>query len=111
VVFSSTQIRGSTMEKVSAPKKDCVGFPKFHNPMVPIPSLCPCPSRPGARKPISVAIPSDRLRKRKVNVSHGKTKMDKMVRRRGLPCIRHSRSLHREKVVCGAVPISVERKR
>jgi hypothetical protein len=47
----------------------------------------------GAREPISVAITFDHLRKKgtmmqKVNVSHGKPKMDKMVGRRELPCFR-----------------------
>jgi hypothetical protein len=34
-----------------------------------------------------------------VNVGHGKTKMDKTVRRRELPCVRRSRLLYRERVV------------
>jgi hypothetical protein len=40
----------------------------------------------------------------KVNVSHGKAKMDKMVRRGGLPCARRLRSLYRGRVVRGEVP-------
>jgi hypothetical protein len=47
----------------------------------------------------------------KANVSHGKPKMDKMVRRRELPYIHCPRSLCRERVVRGAVPMSVERKK
>jgi hypothetical protein len=46
----------------------------------------------------------------KVNVSHGKTKMDKTVRRRELSCVRRSRSLYRGRVVRGAVPRSMEEK-
>jgi hypothetical protein len=38
-----------------------------------------------------------------VNVSHGKTKMDKMLRRRELPCVRRSMPLYEERVVCGAL--------
>jgi hypothetical protein len=38
-------------------------------------------------------------------------KMDKNVRRRELPCIRLSRLIHRDLVVRGVVPMSVERKK
>jgi hypothetical protein len=46
----------------------------------------------GAREPISVVIPFDLSRKKeavvqKANVSQGKAKMDKKVRRKELPCI------------------------
>jgi hypothetical protein len=52
-----------------------------------IPNLSTCPSNPGAREPIFVAILLNLLRKRRVmmqkaNVSHGKPKMDKMAGRR-----------------------------
>jgi hypothetical protein len=43
----------------------------------------------------------------KANISHGKTKMDKMVRRRELPC---ARCLYKERVVRGALSMSMERK-
>ncbi|SAM06028.1 hypothetical protein [Absidia glauca] len=54
-----------------------------------IPNQTTCPSSPAAREAISVAIPSDQLRKKgammqKANVSHGKPKMDMMVRRRNV---------------------------
>jgi hypothetical protein len=41
----------------------------------------------------------------KTNVSHGKTKMDKMVRRRELPCFRCSSAYYRGRVVRSAIPI------
>jgi hypothetical protein len=79
----------------------------------PIPN---CPSCLDAREPISIAIPFDLLRKegammQKANVSHGKIKMDKMVRGRDLPWVRRSRSLYRGRVVRGAVIMSMERKK
>jgi hypothetical protein len=48
----------------------------FRNPLVPIPNLSACPSSPGAREPISVAIQAVILKKKderckKVNVSPG----------------------------------------
>jgi hypothetical protein len=43
----------------------------------------------------------------KANVSHGKTKMDKTVRRRELPCVRRSRSLYIGQVVRDAVLMSM----
>jgi hypothetical protein len=46
----------------------------------------------------------------KVNVSHVKTKFDKVVRRRELPCVRHSKSLYRGRAVCCVVVMSMERK-
>jgi hypothetical protein len=57
-----------------------------------VPNLSPCPSSPDFREPISVAVPFDLLRRgammQKVNVGHGRIKMDNMVRRRELPCVR-----------------------
>jgi hypothetical protein len=47
----------------------------------------------------------------KVNVSHGKAKMDKMVRRKELPYVRRSRPLYRERVGRSAVLMSMERKK
>jgi hypothetical protein len=47
---------------------------------------------------------------KEANVGHGKIKMDKIVRRIELPCVRHSRSLYRGRVVCGVVPMLIERK-
>ncbi|SAM05613.1 hypothetical protein [Absidia glauca] len=52
-----------------------------------------CTSSPSARNPISVAILLILLREKeammqKTSVSHGKAKMDKMVRRGRLPCVR-----------------------
>jgi hypothetical protein len=69
----------------------------FRNPLHPIPNITTCPSSPGAREPISVVIRFDCLRKKeammqKANVSHGQTKVEKMVRRRELPSIRRLRS-------------------
>jgi hypothetical protein len=63
------------------------------NPLRPIPNLTTCPSSPDVREPISVVIPLDHLRKKgammqKANISHGKTKIDKMEGRRELPCVR-----------------------
>jgi hypothetical protein len=46
----------------------------------------------------------------KTNVSQGKTKMDKIVRRRGLPCVRRLRSLYSVQVVHDAVQMLLERK-
>ncbi|SAL98229.1 hypothetical protein [Absidia glauca] len=70
----------------------------------------------GAREPISVANSVDLLRKRRVMledviVSRGKTKIDKVVRRRELPCIRRLRVLYREWVVRDVVSMSMERKK
>jgi hypothetical protein len=88
VRFSSVMATQSTLDtiyyvKVSAPKTNlCEGSPHaFRNPLRPIPNLTTCPSSPGAREPISVAIPFAHLRKngaimQKVNVSHGESKMD-----------------------------------
>jgi hypothetical protein len=63
---------------------------------------------PNAREPISAAISFDLRRKRRimmegVNVSNGKTKMDKMVGKRELPCIRRSRAKYRGRVVYDGV--------
>jgi hypothetical protein len=62
-----------------------------------------------------VAIPFDHSRKKrvtmqKVNVSHGKSKMDKTVRRGELPWVRHSRTVCRRRVVRSAVPMSMKKK-
>jgi hypothetical protein len=46
----------------------------------------------------------------KVNVSHGKAKMDKMVRRREWPCVSYSKSLYREQDVRCEVTMLIERK-
>jgi hypothetical protein len=66
--------------------------------------------------PISVAIPFDHLRKKrammqKANVSHGKTMMDKMVRRRDLPCVGRFRPLYRVRFVRGTMTMPMERKK
>jgi hypothetical protein len=56
------------------------GFPKFFViPCIQSPNLTTCPSNPGAREPISVAIPFDLPRKKgalmqPANVSLDKTK-------------------------------------
>jgi hypothetical protein len=47
----------------------------------------------------------------KATVSHDKSKMDKMVRRRELPCVRRSGSLQGRRVVRGAMLMSMERKK
>jgi hypothetical protein len=65
---------------------------------------------------ISVVITFDLPRKRreltqKANVSHVKAKMDKMVRRRELPCVRRFRSFHRVRVVRGMALMTMERKK
>jgi hypothetical protein len=72
--------------KVSQPGKR-IGrvFTFFCNHLRPNANLTTCPSSPGTREPISVAIPFDQLGKKgalmqKVNVSPGKTKMDKNMR-------------------------------
>jgi hypothetical protein len=44
-------------------------------------------------------------------ISHGKQKVDKMERRRELPCVRRSRSSYRVRVVLSAMPMSMERKK
>jgi hypothetical protein len=85
-------------------------------PLRPIPSLTTCTSSPGAREPIFVAIPFDQLRKKgammqKTNVSHEKTKMNKTVRRRGLPYGCCSKSIYRGRVVRSVVPMSTGRKK
>jgi hypothetical protein len=83
-------------------KKKLQEFPKaFRDRLRPILNLTICPSSPAAREPISVAISVDQLRKKeammqKANVSHGKTKMDKTVGRRELPCVCRSRLLYKE---------------
>jgi hypothetical protein len=47
----------------------------------------------------------------KITVSHGKTKMGKLVKRRELPCVRRSKSLYRGRVVRGVDPMSAEIKK
>jgi hypothetical protein len=59
----------------------------IRNSLRPVPKPSPCPSSPSARKPILVVVPINQLRKKgvmmqKANVSHGQTKMNKVVRRR-----------------------------
>jgi hypothetical protein len=65
----------------------------------PIPNLVTRPSSHGAREPVSVVLPFDNSRKKKGNgakgnVSHGKAKMDKIVRRRELPFVHCQVSLY-----------------
>ncbi|SAL95457.1 hypothetical protein [Absidia glauca] len=45
------------------------------------------------------------------NVRRGKTQMDKMVRRREMPCVRRSKSLYMRRVVGGTAPILMEREK
>jgi hypothetical protein len=117
VLFESAMATKFIMEKVSAQKKELLRFPPwFLSSLSPIPNLSTCPPSLASREHISVVIPIDHLRKKeaimqKANVGHGKSKMDEMVRRRQLPCIRCSRPLYRGRVVCGAVPMSVESKK
>jgi hypothetical protein len=47
----------------------------------------------------------------KANVSHGKPKMDKMVRRRELACVRRLKPLYRERSVRGTDLLLMERKK
>jgi hypothetical protein len=47
----------------------------------------------------------------KANVSQGKIKMDKMVGRRELSCVRRSKVLYRWRVVRDAVSMLMERKK
>jgi hypothetical protein len=47
----------------------------------------------------------------KASVGHGKSKKDKTVKRRGLPCVRHSRSLLRVRVVRGEVTTLMKKKK
>jgi hypothetical protein len=78
-----------------------LGLPQaLSTPLSPVPNPSTCPFVPGARKPVSVVILIDACMKKDImmqpaNVSHGKTKMVKMVRRRELPCVRRSLSLYR----------------
>jgi hypothetical protein len=78
-------------------------------------NLSKCPSSPGAREPISAAIPFDLLRKQEVmvqkaNVDLGKTKMDGVVRMRVTP---HSplKFSYRGRVVHSVALLSMERKK
>jgi hypothetical protein len=88
----------------------------FRNQKSLIPNPSSCAFIPGAREPISVAILLNLVVKKgammqKANVRHGQIKMDKMVRRRELPCIRRSRSLYKGRVVRGAVLMSMKNKK
>jgi protein-tyrosine-phosphatase len=47
----------------------------------------------------------------RANVSHGKTKMDKTVRKRGVSCGHRSRPFYTSQVVRGTLVISMERKK
>jgi hypothetical protein len=87
VMFSSALATGSTIEKWVHVKKDCDGFPMFFV----IPKLTTSRSSPAVREPISIATLTNLPRKKrammqKANVSHGETKMDRMERRKELPC-------------------------
>jgi hypothetical protein len=62
VMFRSAMATDSTW-KVSAPKKNCLGFPMFRNSLSPIPNLSACTLCPGARETMSVVIPFDLIRK------------------------------------------------
>jgi hypothetical protein len=46
----------------------------------------------------------------KANVDHGEPKLDKLVGRSELPCVRCRRSLYSDQVVINVVLISMERK-
>jgi hypothetical protein len=66
---------------------NCEAFAIFRHFLYPIPNLTTCPSSPAASEPIFVVNPFDHLRKKgammqKVNVSHGKAKMDKVMTKR-----------------------------
>jgi hypothetical protein len=62
-----------------------------------------------------VIIPFDLSKKKKgammqqAIVSHVKTRMGKIVKKRELPCVRRLWSLYSERFVCCAVPMSMER--
>jgi hypothetical protein len=47
----------------------------------------------------------------KSNVSHGKTKMNKLMRRRELPCVRRFMPAYIGRVIRGAVVMSTKRKK
>jgi hypothetical protein len=70
-----------------------------------------------ARGPIFVAIPFDHLGIKKEQwckrqiLAMVRQRLDEMVRRRELPCVRRSSSLYSELVVRGVVPMSMERKK
>jgi hypothetical protein len=62
--FESAMDRQSTIEKwVHLKKKVSIPQVVFRNPLRPIPNLSNCPSCPGARESISVAIPINPLEK------------------------------------------------
>jgi hypothetical protein len=93
-----------------------VGAPRKESYERPSPNLTTRPSSPTGRETIPVAnllnlLGKKRVMVQKAKVSRTKAKMDKMVRRRELPCILRSRSLYRERVVGGAVSMSMERKK
>jgi hypothetical protein len=87
----------STMEG-SVPKKTARVFPFFRDHLHPIPELTTCPSSPVARKPTNIVTQPIFQEKSsndaKENVSHSKTKMEKMVRRREVPCAHRPRLLY-----------------
>jgi hypothetical protein len=56
-------------------------------------------------------IEKKRAMVQKAKVSRGKAKMDKMVRRRELPCGRQSVLLYRERVALGVVLVNGKKKR
>jgi hypothetical protein len=60
------EVQRQEIPQWSAPKKRRGISNVFRNPLRPIPNLTTCPSRPGARDPMSVAISFDLLRKRRV---------------------------------------------
>jgi hypothetical protein len=45
----------------------------------------------------------------KINVSHGEIKMDRIMRRRELPCVRRSKSFYKSRVVRGAEVMLMEK--
>jgi hypothetical protein len=113
MMFGSAMAIESTTESEGTLKR--IARVCNHDPLRPILNLTICPSSTGAREPISVVIPFDLLRKKeammqKAIVSFGKA-MDKTVRRRRLPWVRRLRMLNRERAVCGAVLMLLERKK
>jgi hypothetical protein len=81
-------------------KKNSEGCPIFSLSVAFNPNLSICPPIPAAREPIFVVNLVDHPRKKgatmqKANVSLGKPKMNKMMRRRELPCVSHLRALYK----------------
>jgi hypothetical protein len=111
---SSTMARESTKEKVNAKKKR-KGFPFFRNPVVPIPNPSICPSSPAARKPTSVAIPFDLLRKKEAMMQKVPLVMaseDGQDGEKERAILRSSfGSMYRGRVVRRAESMSIERKK